>query len=526
MSGGNNEKDPLQTSVEKTHNKILAKKEAKLSKDALMEKRATQLTKHFIRSREQQEQAQLRAQAERSKQNYERSIQKVRDSAETAAALGQIVQEEKEVIWDYMMEKGRQREEAELQAKKEKEEREKWKQARMLHEKFQAEERARKQQEKEKERLEKAQAKMEVHDALLKERLTELDAQMKEAEQKRKLAAEKVRERQRTAYKELRQAARLSIEDVSRKQKEAEKRRNEAQQQVADKYKAHMDHVMAQVEDAERRREEVRQARHQKILDKARSFEYKNGPKDQDTEQQDDDVSEGSHGNERNGKSREIERARAAAPQEVQAEEKKDDAENAKKPEDGAGPSSPRFTYNSKEVVEANMRAKKEYWRQNHKLQEARAKMEQSKKFTKLADDALSKDDDIANAEHTRLRTLHTTYIMQGKGKAGGSPGGSQTARTPRQALRIHKCGLCEREFPHDALVGNAKQSVLSKIKQDQTTKIRFSVAELVKPNNSEFSHTRTSVELEQFVPGAKLYDRDVAVCASCFHTVRTWRNP
>jgi len=316
---------------------------------------------------------------------------------------------------------------------------------------------------------------------------------------------------------------------VSRKQKEAEKRRNEAQQQVSDKYKAHMGYVMAQVEDAERRREEVRQARHQKIIDKARSFQNKNGPKDQDTEQQDDDMSEGSHGNERNGKSREVERARAAAPshpQEAQAEEKKANAENATNPEDGAGPSSPRFTYNSKEVVEANMRAKKEYWRQNQKLQEARAKMEQSKKFTKLADDALSKDGDIPSAQHTRLRNLHTTHIVQGKGKAGGSPSGSQSARTPRQALKMRKCGLCEREFPHDALVGNAKQSILSKIKQDQPTNIRFSVAEMVKPNNSEFSHSRTSVELEKFVPVTKLYDRDVAVCASCFHTVRTLRNP
>ncbi|CAK8986791.1 Uncharacterized protein SCF082_LOCUS700 [Durusdinium trenchii] len=131
-----------QLDVEKTYNQIVAKREAKLSRDALLERQATQLTKYFIRARQRELKDTVEKQAEQSRKHYERNLQKTKDAGEAAAAVAQMVQEEKIIISAHMAEKGRERMAQELRVKSERQEREKWQQARILYERFQAEERS------------------------------------------------------------------------------------------------------------------------------------------------------------------------------------------------------------------------------------------------------------------------------------------------------------------------------------------------------------------------------------------------
>lgn len=115
--------------VEKTYELILKKKEEQLSRDALLERQATQLTKYFIRARQRELKDTVEKQVEQSRKHYERNLQKV--------------QEEKVIISAHMAEKGKERLAEEHRVKSERREREKWQQARILYERFQAEERVR-----------------------------------------------------------------------------------------------------------------------------------------------------------------------------------------------------------------------------------------------------------------------------------------------------------------------------------------------------------------------------------------------
>lgn len=76
--------------VEKTYELILKKKEEQLSRDALLERQATQLTKYFIRARQRELKDTVEKQVEQSRKHYERNLQKTRAAGEAAAAVAQM----------------------------------------------------------------------------------------------------------------------------------------------------------------------------------------------------------------------------------------------------------------------------------------------------------------------------------------------------------------------------------------------------------------------------------------------------
>ncbi|CAJ1435664.1 unnamed protein product [Effrenium voratum] len=193
--------------VEKTYNQILAKRQAKLSRDALVERQATQLTKYFIRARQREVQDTIANQAEQSRKHYERNLQKTRDAGAAAAAVTQMVQEEKVIISTHMAEKGRERMAEELRAKSERQEREKWQQARVLYERFQAEERAKSRQEQEKLRIEKLQESEKKHHENFKSNNQEKAELLLQAQQKREHDAAKVLESKHKIWKENQKAS-------------------------------------------------------------------------------------------------------------------------------------------------------------------------------------------------------------------------------------------------------------------------------------------------------------------------------
>ncbi|CAE8623937.1 unnamed protein product, partial [Polarella glacialis] len=91
--------------VEKTYNQILAKREAKLSKDALVERRALQITRYFMRESEKVEEEKLQKDSEMSRMNYDRDMLKFKADREATLEAKKVAEEEKAVIFDLMAEK-------------------------------------------------------------------------------------------------------------------------------------------------------------------------------------------------------------------------------------------------------------------------------------------------------------------------------------------------------------------------------------------------------------------------------------
>eukprot|EP00931_Biecheleriopsis_adriatica_P003498 TRINITY_DN10522_c0_g1_i1.p1 TRINITY_DN10522_c0_g1~~TRINITY_DN10522_c0_g1_i1.p1 ORF type:complete len:560 (-),score=153.77 TRINITY_DN10522_c0_g1_i1:133-1779(-) len=530
--------------VEKTYNQILAKKEAKLSREALSEKRATQLTKYFIRERENDLKAQLDAQADRSRKNYERSMKKVLGAGEAAAAEVAMVREEKSVIAEHMAFMGRRRQEEELQAKREKEEREKW------------------QQERERKKLAERQERMDKHEQAVKENKELQDQEKAAAQQKRLADAEKASERKKKLLKEVREAARHTIDTVDRKLQGAEQRRQEQIKKASDAYREHVERAVQKAEDCERRREELRQEKQKKLVDKALQFEARfRGPRSQQAEMQEDDASvdgskdDGERGHKKSGETSKAARKEnrtfaqtAPGQQDAQAAsgEKKDKAEDKKQEEHG--PASPRICYDSRELIDANNRAHKDYVRRNADLQQAGQRMMTNKKFKTLADAAASKEDSTEDPASARLRSLHKAYIAQeGKGRGGGhgesTTSGSATARTPRKELNRdtkRTCGLCEREFLFENLTGSAKHGTLQKLKnspvgmhlhssgrtrrlvlghQDSGHALHQTL--IGQASERSLADASNASEKAKNIPGVRLYDTDVPLCAACSYRVR-----
>lgn len=189
-----------------TYNEILAKREAQLSKDALAERQATQLTKYFIRARRRQQKETIEQQAEFSRRHYERNLQKAKDAGEAAAAMAQMVQEEKIIISAHMAEKGRERQAEELRAKEEQAERMKWQQARVLYERFQADERARLKQELESKKLEKLKENSKKHQEYFETKQKEKETELQDSQKKREAETLKVHEKKGRLAKECHKA--------------------------------------------------------------------------------------------------------------------------------------------------------------------------------------------------------------------------------------------------------------------------------------------------------------------------------
>merc|ERR1712151_1444022 len=96
--------------VEKIYARILEKKEAEMGRDALREKRAANLTKHFLKLSEAEEKRKLEAQAEKSKREDELSLQRMKETSEQETLMRHVVKEEKNAIYARMQEMTKRRE--------------------------------------------------------------------------------------------------------------------------------------------------------------------------------------------------------------------------------------------------------------------------------------------------------------------------------------------------------------------------------------------------------------------------------
>mmetsp|Transcript_12437 Transcript_12437/g.29641 ORF Transcript_12437/g.29641 Transcript_12437/m.29641 type:complete len:537 (+) Transcript_12437:81-1691(+) len=528
-----NHDEGLKIDVEKTYKTILAKREAKLSREALAEREATQLTKYFIRARRRELKETLEQQAKQSRRHYERNLQKVKDAGEAALAMAQMVQEEKVIISNHMAEKGRERQAEELRAKAERDERAKWQQARMLYERFQAEDRARLRQVREQEKMEKIQDSHRKHDHQLREHQVEKAEGLKNAQQKRLTDALKVKDSKQKLLHSDRQDARKTANTVQRKMREAEERRTALHKEVTHAKREQMEVVLEKVDRAERERQQRRQAKHEEILQKALELEIRLAERAREKEG-DKESSEGEPSPRRQG-----ERGKALprgsskeskALDDSKSQQEKKEETSAEKDE-ASEKACPPICYDSKELIHANNRVHKDYVRRCANLNQAGIDMLTKKQFKALADAASSKEPGQDDPYCFRMRSLHNHYIKEGKGKPT-SP--IRSARTPRR--KVPTCGLCERHFPLESLVGSASQRMLQRLKQTESrgellvdvlksnSQVPGAVASPASPTMSERAADGGGVQTkaeDRMLPGVRLYDAGLPLCAACYHRVR-----
>mmetsp|Transcript_20460 Transcript_20460/g.45136 ORF Transcript_20460/g.45136 Transcript_20460/m.45136 type:complete len:527 (+) Transcript_20460:29-1609(+) len=517
--------------VEKTYELILKKKEEQLSRDALLERQATQLTKYFIRARQRELKDTVEKQVEQSRKHYERNLQKTRAAGEAAAAVAQMVQEEKVIISTHMAEKGKERLAEEHRVKSERREREKWQQARILYERFQAEERVRLRQEVEKERLKKLQDSLAKHAENIKDHRQNEAEEIKARRENNAKRAELVHGSRREKQKIRQKDAKQTIGVRQRKMEAAEHRRQDLHLKVQEACREQMETVWQKVDVAERKKEEKRQERHQTIIDKAIALQERLAKLRGETSSEKEDESSG-EGHELSPRKQAGVRG---STKESHADSKISKATEKKEVvEEEAlqgGSSQQIISYDSKELIVANSKAHKDYVQRCGKIQQAGFDMQTKKHFKVLADAAVI--DEKNDPPVARMRSLHAKHIMEGPKRRQrmqeATASGSSSARTPRQM--VPTCGLCERRFPLKNLIGSALNKTLQKVKEElkgsesmefcSTPQASAAVVPTSQTATERPADAQASQAEDKILPGVRLYDTEIPLCAACYHRVR-----
>lgn len=559
MNEGNSnaaQEEGSKVNVEKTYNDILAKREAKLAKDALMEGRAQVLTRHFLKSREAEEKKKLEKLAEFSQQRYEQSMKKVRETLAAENSLHQLVEEEKRIISETVQQKVKENHERQLQAQAEKREREKWKEARMLYEQMIAEERAKKLEENHQKKLNDLKESMSDKEKKYKESRENLDKKRSDTSESQVSAMKKVLDKRKALSKENYEAKHNLLQTVEQKIQQADSRRQEYQGQISELLRQHGEQINQKVNECLTAREQLRQDKAKQLFEKARQYrdhkgsrkslelqvEGESGEEVQVT--QIETTAEPPHRPHRRTFGTSATAAHRPTTElsssqqrpDMSTTQKSDQFRTAKATEDP-----PRHEKKQQEHIEATMRAHKDYIRRLEEIREADRKMMVTKKFKSVADAALSQEDKISDVCSTRMRSLHNMYIGKGLKDSStmSSASGASTARTPRRE-KHHSCGLCEREFPLEHLVGSALQKNLMRLRNTlpdsrlppaarakkpmigaeespRQALVRSSTMNLLEERPSPIIPTVST----KVSPGDSLYDHEVPLCPSCYHFVR-----
>lgn len=543
--------------VEKTYNDLLAKREAKLAKDALIEGRAQVLTRHFLKSREDEEKKKLEKLAEFSQQRYEQSMKKVRETLAAENSLHQLAEEEKRIISETVQQKVKEKHERQLQAQAEKREREKWKEARVLYEQMLAEARAKKLEENHKMKLEVLEANMKSKEERYQKSRECLDKKRSDASKSQSSAIERVLDNRTELLKKNYKAKQNLLQTVEQKIQQADSRRQEYQGQITQLLRQHGDQINEKVNECLTAREQLRQEKAKRLLEKVEARQYRDHKGSRKSLEL---QVEGESGDEVQvsqiettaeppsqrphrrtfGTSAVVathrpttELSSSQRRQDMSTTQKSDQSRTAKATEDP-----PCHEKKQQEHTEATMRAHKEYIRRLEEIREADRKMMVTKKFKSVADAALSQEYKISDVCSTRMRSLHNMYIGKKLKDSStmSSASGASTARTPRRE-KHHSCGLCERDFPLEHLVGSALQKNLTRLRNTVPDSCLPPAARGKKPMVADESPPQALVRAStmnflaeerpivpvstKVIPGDSLYDHEVPLCPSCYHFVR-----
>lgn len=499
----------------KTYEGILSRKEAELAREAQFERRALALTKHFLKSHEQKESHRLDDLHEASQRSYDRSMAKVKRGCDSEAMLKEMVREEKNQISQLMAERLRQRELEEDKKREAKAEREYYMQARIVHHQMQAEERHRNVEEQQRERADAIKDRMQRHQERQKEILQEKNESQTTTAAKFDSELEKVLERRKH-------------NDML-----ARKERHEKRTARAERGNKALDNRQKQVEQRQQGMREAEEERHRKVLERKRVEQQELLEKVNRMKQEDEEkfqrsigpsssrsLQETSH-SEPHGR---LGRATVVSTMAANPEETKQEDERKTH-----SPTIP--TFHSQELVDLNNQAHRDYMMRRKELDTASQKMNVQKRYKAVADGALpGASEDYRSA---RLKGVCQTHMAsKPKEPKKDTPISTRGAQrpTPRAIARPLKCGLCDREYPTDHLVGSALRRTIERLRH-QSPKLskeaprRRSAAGA--PDNGEDSgdgNSRGSIQRQPTSPSNKkpgLYDYEVKLCVNCDIFVR-----
>lgn len=523
--------------VEKTTNGILSRRELHLSKEALLERHACHLTKRFMKMSEEYQQEKLKAEAAQSHMQHEQINQKAQQASESQDLLDNMVREQRQQIQAMIREKAHKREAEERQARDERLEREKWVQARKIHDEMEYERRRAAREDTAEEVREKLKEKSLKHEEAVKvldeEKKTALQMRI-EREEKKAEEAEK-RRRQRAVQ------ARAQTSNRTEKREQADQRR----QQLAEE-------AMKSAREAKERREqkvrELKQRADHELEERNKRFIGK---------LMDDRRPEGSLQGD-STRSRQAEKPPnqeepgRQGDRERQGDRPAGEDDGSKSPREAKGVPNPSIYYYctprvGKELIDANVRVQKEYVRRCHDLEKDKHDMLTHKQFKSLAETAKTLGDKFEGGYTRKMRSLHRMYINP-KTREDKSPAASASPRggassstasaqpTPRKplSLKLKPCGLCDREYPVESLEGSALRRTVEKFRQQMPCLPRDGRwAEgrgAFGPSNdnmkkvhsmSEGDGLTTSQNSKSERPGESLYDYEVRLCTACWNFIR-----
>mmetsp|Transcript_130835 Transcript_130835/g.291910 ORF Transcript_130835/g.291910 Transcript_130835/m.291910 type:complete len:531 (-) Transcript_130835:100-1692(-) len=509
--------EDIGVTIEKSYEEIYQRKEARLARDALRERRATHLTKHFLKLREREDEEKIKKEHEKSVRDYERNQHKLKEAEEAQGLVQRMVRDEKSQIYELMQDKGRQRIDEESQERAKREEQAKWIKARGAYEKIWAEKRQEAIQQKENERLAQIEERKNRHEEVLKEVLDAQAEKDKEASLKKTTDLEKIHERRKKNFMELRQAKMESDNSREQKASQAEKLRHQRHEEVVQHARDAQQKRMQKVQ-------ESRKQQQQELEEKCRQLKEKVERSHERQERSQQLQGESQHRQLRSEQSSVLDAQAQAAPvsgaqrtaRQSPGEQREQESE-VKREERKAV--SPRITHWSPELLAAKTRAQKEYVHKCLELEKAGDRMLYQKKYKALADAARGEKEENEDRCTTRMRYLHNVYIAKTPREAKSSSpqssprspkgqGGSQSARAARKVRRL-PCALCEREFPAESLSGGFLRRTVERLRHQATGM----------PSRKGEAEKGTSTEGEKSAgadASTSLYDYEVRLCTSC----------
>jgi len=444
--------DCSKVDAQKTYKQIIDFKEAWLAKEALQEHRAAQLTKRFLKMREEDEREKLVREAERAQKEYNRSMMRLREMSEAEELLEQMAREEKSQIFQLMRDKGRQRAEEAAQDEANRQERQKWLRARQFHEQDVAEKRQEQLEKAQQEKMQTIEERRSRHQSILQEVESQRAEASKAELERRQAEAEKALARKTAAEKEMRKERLQKARSEQQRQQEAERRRQENAENVSRAVREASEKRRRKVQEAHQQLEAEFHAKHERLRAETQEAVSSKGSRDRALQADRLPVKVSTE---------------SSVPEASARREQSHVQESPRKSERQAPATSSALTSWSKELIAANDTAKKEYVQKSAELRQASFHMLTKKKFKSLAA-AARRADDSTDIGATRMRSLHNMYIN----KKPTSPRQSSAARGSISAveslprpLRKQQCALCEREFPADRLDNKVMQKTVQKLK-------------------------------------------------------------
>lgn len=506
--------DVVRVDTQKTYNSMLERKQAQVARNAKFERRAMVLTKRFLKNSEDAVKEKQARAAEASQRSYERNMQKVEDSLQAESLLRQMVKEERNQISQLMHEKAKQRQAEEDKRVEKEATRRYYIQARNFFDQQQAEKRHKKVEEEAKAKQEATQARMDKHDETSKEVLNQQTEERKLLEDKFNTSLAKVEERRAKKELQYRQDRRECLKTRAQKLKDAEEVRQKRNDQVQQAARESTERQKQKIELIRKEEEDRIQEKRQMLIDKMSAAERRL----QENSRQDSLT------------------AREQQSQKPSVAEKKRQQEAAPAKIEERGRGTQMTSTWSKELIEANTQAHKDYYQRDHALREAEHGMLMKKRYKKLEEGAKEDEQDIATS---RLRSVHNMYIAQKPREPQNkdAPISSRSSVRPSPRPPRHgRCGLCEREYPIENLVGSALRRTVERLRHQSPNLpktgrgVKERQAFCQNPENAEgAAHTaQGSVITDEIVETAKsslerggLYDYEVRLCINCDIFVR-----